>query len=152
MQPQVNIVVVVDVIRALSDGTLRDGNVCMVDDGVDGSTGQGTPDLCTVCRPGQLIRWAVIPVDVQTPAEIRNITFLDPGTGDGTPDRGDPDRPAGNPALDVWAGVVPPFLAPGVPYRYRLELQLYQGEASVLHIDTPALRVPATASRAGAVP
>ncbi|MFE7595110.1 hypothetical protein ACFU6K_37490, partial [Kitasatospora sp. NPDC057512] len=46
---------------------------------------------------------------------------------------------AGQLDLNVWSGVVPPYLVPGVPYRYRLELQMYEGEHSVLHIDSPAL-------------
>jgi hypothetical protein len=34
---------------------------------------------------------------------------------------------------------VPSWLTPGVAYRYRLELQMYEGDNSVMHIDTPAL-------------
>lgn len=160
MEPQVNIVIVVDVIRALSEGTLRDGNLCLVDDGGDASTGQGTPELCTACRPGQVVRWTALPVDVQTPVEIRSITFLDPvsgngagtgGNGAGTGGAGADLAASGNPTLAVWAGVVPPYLTPGQPYRYRLDLQMYEGATSVLSIDSPALRVPAVATEAGAV-
>lgn len=145
MQRQVNIVVAVDVISALSGGTLLNGNLCMIDDGAFHSTGQGTSDLCTICQPGQLIGWTVLPLDLQTPVEIKNISFLGSGDGDDGPRRVDPGPMAGGrPALNVWSGVVPPFMAPDVPYNYRLELQLYEGEASMLHVDSPALKVSVT--------
>lgn len=82
MNPKVNIVVVVDVIGALSDGTLRNGNLCMIDDGSLQSTGQGTPELVTVVKPGQVVTWSALAVDLQTPVEIKSITFLGPD-GDG---------------------------------------------------------------------
>ncbi|MFG2003954.1 hypothetical protein ACGFNU_32835 [Spirillospora sp. NPDC048911] len=195
MQSRVNIVIAVDVIKCLSEGSLLNGNLSMMDDGKYQSTGQGTAELCTVCCPGQVVRWTVVPLDVQTPVAIKNITFLpsrdddddvnDSGNGngkrsvldswssllvpdttqpleevrgpgygeaalpDGGPsDGGAPDgaSPDGalvdeNPTLDVWDGVVPPFLEPAVSYRYRLELQMYEGERSTLQIESPALKV-----------
>lgn len=139
MQSQVNIVAVVDVIAALSDGTLGNGNLCLVDDSWYGSTGQGTTGLCTVCLPGQLITWTVLPVDVQTPVEIKAITFL---RADGTADRGQEVCPPGESAdlaLDAWSGVVPVSLAGREPQRYRLELQMHGGGSGVLYVDSPAL-------------
>ncbi|GAA2236841.1 hypothetical protein GCM10010430_17240 [Kitasatospora cystarginea] len=152
MKPQVNIAVVVDVIGALSDRTLQGGNLCLIDDGAFDSKGQGTPGLCTVVTPGQVVQWSALAVDLQTPVEIRSITFLGAdegasvteyaGEGEG---EGEGAAPAGGRAegrqldLNVWSGVVPYFMTPGVPYRYRLELQMYEGEHSVLHIDSPAL-------------
>jgi hypothetical protein len=145
MKPKVNIVVLVDTVGALSDRTLHNGNLSLVDDGSFDSQGQGTPDLCTVVGAGQIVQWTALAVDVQTPVEIRNITFLgadsggpghphEPGTGY--------DKPSAdhrNLDLEVWAGVVPAHLTPGVPYRYRLEVQMHEGPNSVLHIDSPAL-------------
>ncbi|OON80071.1 hypothetical protein [Streptomyces tsukubensis] len=174
MKDKVNIVVVVDVIGALSDDTLLNGNLCLIDDGSDQSTGQGTPELCTAVEPGQTVQWSALAVDLQTPVEIKSITFLGDETnkpagresGDtngGRPQRGghprSHDRQAGEQRengharsgqhershesesleLDVWAGVVPPVMRPGVPYRYRLEVQMYEGSHSTLHIDSPAL-------------
>jgi hypothetical protein len=136
---KVNILVVVDVVGALSEGTLHDGNLSMVDDSPYGSTGQGTPDLSTVCHRGQLVEWSVVAVDVQTPVEIRGIRFITPG-GDG--DRPQPNDHAQNTstlALNTWTGVVPPFVVPGMSYPYRLELQMYEGEGGTLSIDSPAL-------------
>ncbi|MFG3054463.1 hypothetical protein ACGFZP_26370 [Kitasatospora sp. NPDC048239] len=138
MKPQVNIAVVVDVIGALSAGTLLDGNLSLVDDGPFQSTGQGTPELCTVVAPGQVVQWSALAVDLQTPVEIRRITFLGAGHG-GAPEPAEPTEQGEKLDLDVWTGVVPPYLTPGVPYRYRLELQMYEGPYSVLHIDSPAL-------------
>ncbi|GAA2305368.1 hypothetical protein OKJ48_44345 [Streptomyces kunmingensis] len=138
-KPQVNIVAVVDVIGALSGGTLLNGNLCMMDNGDHDSSGQGTPYLCTVVRPGQVVQWTVLAVDLQTPVEIKGITFLGQN-GEVVPaDRlsaeGDGDK------LDLahWAGMVPPSLTPGTPHKYRLELQMYEGAHSVLHVDSPAL-------------
>ncbi|MCX4670922.1 hypothetical protein OG453_30215 [Streptomyces sp. NBC_01381] len=157
MKPQVNIIAVVDVIGALSGSTLLDGNLCMMDDGGHNSAHQGTPNLCTVVKPGQVVSWSALAVDLQTPVEIKNISFVPADKSADQP----ASRPAGQPAgqtnghaqpaqgersadgdkldLDVWTGVVPNWLTPGVAYQYRLELQMYEGENSVMHIDTPAL-------------
>ncbi|MEV5977443.1 hypothetical protein [Streptomyces sp. NPDC052114] len=216
---QVNIIAVVDVIGALSIKSLLEGNLCMVDDGAFNSAHQGTPNLVTVVRPGQVVSWTALAVDLQTPVEIKNISFT-PGNGQlgagapgaasygapgaasygtpgaapygapgaasyGTPAQstyggpplgaqgtspqspygsasqaayGTPGAPAqgaapsgglataahGDPAsakldLDVWTGVVPHWMARGVPYQYRLEVQMYDGSNSIMHIDSPAL-------------
>jgi hypothetical protein len=132
----VNIAVVVDVIGALSESTLNDGNLCLVDDSPFGSTGQGTPGLCTLVRPGQVVQWTAVALDVQTPVEIRSITFLGSDHDGGAPRSATESVELG---LDVWSGVVPAHIPRGVPQRYRLELQMYEGEDSVVHIDTPAL-------------
>jgi hypothetical protein len=139
MKPQVNIAVVVDVIGALSDKSLLNGNLCMVDDGSFDSTGQGTSELCTVVVPGQVVQWSALAVDLQTPVEIKSITFLGPGDGEDGDRGGDHSLDGDHLDLNVWAGVVPPFMAPGVPHTYQLELQMYEGVHSVLHIDSPAL-------------
>ncbi|MEV0319237.1 hypothetical protein ACIBKX_14385 [Streptomyces sp. NPDC050658] len=162
MKPQVNIVAVVDVIGALSASTLQEGNLCMIDDGAHNSAHQGTPNLCTVVKPGQVVSWSALAVDLQTPVEIKNISFVPagqsavpaqppaqtPGQIPGQPPvtgHAQPPSAAGSHAegdkldLDVWTGVVPSWLTPGVAYRYRLELQMYEGSNSVMHVDTPAL-------------
>ncbi|MGW5863280.1 hypothetical protein ACWFRJ_14050 [Streptomyces sp. NPDC055239] len=184
MKPQVNIIAVVDVIGALSGSTLLNGNLCMMDDGGHNSAHQGTPDLCTVVRPGQVVSWTALAVDLQTPVEIKNISFVPADQSNGRSQasgqgqsqsasqmqgqpygqtqsqpqsqqpygqsQGQPHGQAqgaqgGNHAegdkldLDVWTGVVPNWLTPGVAYQYRLELQMYEGGNSVMHVDTPAL-------------
>lgn len=164
MKSHVNIVVLVDAVGALSERTLHNGNLSLVDDGPFESPGQGTVELCTVVVPGQVVRWTAIAVDVQTTAEISAIGFLPPGDAperaaapgssggppagvpanaghaDGTaPDGASPDGAAENLDLKVWEGIVPAHLVPGVPYRYRLEVQMHDGRDSVLSIDSPAL-------------
>lgn len=145
MESKVNIVVLVDAVGALSDDTLHNGNLSLMDDGPLGSHGQGTTGLCTVVQPGQIVQWTPISIDVQAPVEIRSITFLGP---DGrAPDdtyaavAGASEAPGLPDNLDlvVWSGVVPPYLTPGVPYRYRLEVQIHEGSHSLMHVDTPAL-------------
>ena len=139
MKPQVNIAVVVDVIGALSDKSLGNGNLCMVDDGPFESTGQGTVELCTTVAPGQTVQWYALAVDLQTPVEIKSIRFLGP---DGEAhDGGDSIHGSDGDHLDLdaWTGVVPPFMQRGVPHKYQLELQMYEGDHSVLRVDSPAL-------------
>ncbi|WP_189937634.1 hypothetical protein [Streptomyces sulfonofaciens] len=139
MKPQVNIAVVVDVIGALSDRSLLGGNCCLIDDGPFDSTGQGTHELHTAVAPGQVVQWYALAVDLQTPVEIRNITFL--GGADAAGGAGPGERVVDGDHLDlnVWSGVVPYSMTRGVPHRYRLELQMYEGENSVLHLETPGL-------------
>ncbi|MFI6300019.1 hypothetical protein ACIBEJ_51090 [Nonomuraea sp. NPDC050790] len=130
----VNIMALVDVIGALSDRSLLNGNLCMIDNGGLHSTKQGTPELCTNVQAGQVVQWTVLAVDLQTPVDIKNITFV-----------GQPAVPGGDGDdsekldLDVWSGVVPQHMVPGVPYRYRIEFQMYEGPHSLLHVDSPAL-------------
>jgi hypothetical protein len=150
VKPKINIVILVDVIGALSEETLA-RNVCMMDDGTGQSTGQGTPELSTACRAGQVIQWTVRAIDLQTPVEIRSITFPGAGRAEEAPAPAPVHGPA--PAagcaapvhgddlgLNAWSGVVPPHLASGTTYGYRLELQMYEGGNSVMSIDTPSLR------------
>ncbi|MDY6782659.1 MAG: hypothetical protein SW833_08960 [Cyanobacteriota bacterium] len=142
MESKITIFSVVDVIEALSGGTLRNGNLCMMDNSPYHSINQGTPDLCTLCCPGQEIYWHILALDLQTPAAIRNITFL------GTDGSAASDQPSTNTIgaesdklhLNVWTGIVPHWMIPGVEYKYRLELQMYEGINSIMYVDTPSLK------------
>ncbi len=153
---KVNIIVLVDAVGALSDQTLHNGNLSLMDDSPLNSRGQGTIDLCTVVQPGQIVQWTPIGIDVQAPVEIRNITFLPPdgltseaayGAEPAAAYGAEPTaaygaEPPGLPEnldLVVWSGVVPPYLTPGVPYRYRLDVQIHEGSHSLMQIDSPAL-------------
>lgn len=163
MKDRISIVVMVDAVGALSDRTLHNGNLSLVDDSSAGSKHQGTPDLVTAVIPGQVVQWTPIHVDVQTPVEIQAIEFLSGAAGPSPADQAVPPYsvdPSPVPApgavsgtgvdatgsngyenhdLLVWEGVVPYDMTPGVPYRYRLSLRLHEGPNSVLHIDSPAL-------------
>jgi hypothetical protein len=158
MNPKVNIIALVDVIGALSDSGLEHGHLCMVDDSAQESTGQGTAQLCTLVQPGQVVEWTALAVDVQTPLVIKNIAFLAPD-GSAVPvppappvpfapatgpdaDGSGADSGQENPDALVWCGVVPATIARGVPYRYRLELELGQGRDGVLSTAKAALLCP----------
>jgi hypothetical protein len=157
MKDRISIVVMVDAVGALSDRTLHNGNLSLVDDSSAGSRLQGTTDLVTAVVPGQVVQWTPIHVDVQTPVEIQAIEFLSGATVSPAAGQAVPSHPAGpgaapgtgvdavgsngyeNHDLLVWEGVVPYDMTPGVPYRYRLSLRLHEGPNSVMHIDSPAL-------------
>lgn len=141
MEPKINIFVVVDVIESLSGGTLQNGNLCLMDNSPWGSSNQGTPNLSTLCAPGQVITWTLLALDLQTPAGIKNITFLPP-SGSSHPNPPVSSTPADSAKLDVnvWSGIVPYWLVPGLEYRYRLELQMYDGKNSLMYVETPSLK------------
>lgn len=126
----ININIAVDVIKALSCKTLE-GCIYMMDDSAWGSRGQGTSVLKTACKPGDLLRWKVCPIDLQENAYIHSVSF---GTeclsqsNDGTV-----------PYLNTWEGIVP--CLPAGDYHYRLSLQMGKGHNSVMTIDTPSLHV-----------
>jgi hypothetical protein len=141
MESKISIFAVVDVIESLSGGTLLNGNLCMMDNSHYGSTNQGTPNLCTLCYPGQTINWTILALDLQTPVGIKNITFLRPDSNapvlppsDGMSSESDKLH------LNVWSGIVPYYMVAGLEYRYRLELQMYEGKNSIMYVDTPSLK------------
>jgi hypothetical protein len=127
-----NIVIAVDTVGALSDGQLND-NLFLMDNSPWTSSGQGTAHLATLCYPGYIIQWVIYPIDLQTPASIKNITFI------GADNNGSKRTVFDMPTLNSWTGIVPWYLVPGLPYRYRLELQMGQGKNSIMYTDTPAL-------------
>lgn len=72
----ININIVVDVMKALSEGTLE-SNAYLIDDSEAGSKGQCTESLYTVCKPGDIVRWKVCPIDLQAGAYIDSVSFGD---------------------------------------------------------------------------
>lgn len=129
----IHITIVLDTIRALSEGSLSK-SLFLIDDSPFGSKEQGSCSLQTACGPGCRIRWSVIPVDLQTEASIREISFLY-AVGDTAVD----DAVIPNLRAKTWEGVVP-YVAPG-NYGYRISLQLGYGKRSVMDICTPLLQV-----------
>ncbi|MEV7006341.1 hypothetical protein [Streptosporangium sp. NPDC051022] len=101
MKEKVSIVVMVDAVGALSERTLHNGNLSLIDDSTAGSQHQGTPDLITAVVPGQVVHWTPIHIDVQTPVEIHSIEFL---SGVAVPP---PADPADVPPADDQAAVPP---------------------------------------------
>ena len=160
---QLNIVTSVNMMRAVSTGTLADA-LYIVDNSV-GRQGQGTPRLETVCKQGQVLNWIIRPIDMGRRPDgtwppmprINNIVFLDTEAGDeegpapikvcnslgiyGMPDS---IRSPFTPVYYYWAGMVARDLPPGV-YRYRMVLELEQeGKKERLYMNTvenPSIRV-----------
>jgi len=126
----ININIAVDVMKALSEKTLE-GSVWLMDDSALESMGQGTSALHTVCKPGDLLRWKVCPIDLQESAYIHSVSF-----GTECPSQGN-DGTA--PYLNTWEGIVP--CLPAGDYRYRLSLRMGKGQNSVMTVDTPELHV-----------
>ncbi len=71
---QINVLIVVDVEGALTSGSLQT-NVYLVDTNkYMGSWGEGTDELTTTCHDGDVISWAVAPIDPNSNVEINSFT------------------------------------------------------------------------------
>lgn len=160
---QLNIVTLVHMERAAATGSL-DNAMFMTDNSV-GGIGQGTGQLETVCKQGQVLNWIVRPIEMDKRPDgtwppmpkISNIVLLDTEKGDeeavaerriftelkiyGMPDQ---MRSPFTPVYYYWAGAILSTTAPGV-YRYRLVLELEQdGTKDKLYLNTthhPSIRV-----------
>jgi hypothetical protein len=158
---QLNLVTFVDVEKATVAKSLE-GAVIMVDN-CPLSVGQGTPNLQTTCKQGQVLNWIIYAMDADKRSDgtwppsvrINNIVFLDKTGKDVAstavcPDMkifGGPDkiRSEYTPVYYYWAGTIPPDLPIGT-YRYRFILDLETGTANqrvYLNLDTPSLNVVA---------
>ncbi|MDY7047250.1 MAG: hypothetical protein RPG89_01125 [Microcystis panniformis WG22] len=140
MESKITIFCVVDVVESLSGGTLGNGNLCMMDNSPFESLNQGTSNLCTKCVPGQTIYWHMVALDLQTPVAIRNISFFGLDSSGAQPPTNPQYADSDKLHVNVWEGIVPDWLVPGVEYKYRLELQMYEGKNSILYVDTPSLK------------
>jgi len=139
MKNQINIIVFVDTIGALSSQSL-DKFTYAVDNSEFNSTGQGTASLSTICQPGQVIQWIICAIDLQTPAAINNIRFLPVNPESELFEEPDEQQYVNeNPDLDVWKGIVPATMIPGVPYRYVFEVVIGEGKNTLLSIQTLSL-------------
>ncbi|MFD7534532.1 hypothetical protein [Streptomyces sp. NPDC059819] len=160
---QLNIVTLVNMERAVRTGSLKD-SLFMMDNSV-GGTGQGTHQLETVCKQGQVLNWIIRPIDMEKRIDgtwppmpkISSLVFLDTERGDeedvserkictelkiyGMPDR---MRDPFTPVYYYWAGTVLSTTRPGV-YRYRLVVELEQdGKKEKVYLNTvehPSIRV-----------
>ncbi|MFJ8039645.1 hypothetical protein ACIRBX_03905 [Kitasatospora sp. NPDC096147] len=160
---QLNIVTLLDMERATSAGSLTDA-MYMMDNSI-GGVGQGSRNLQTVCKQGQVLNWIIRPLDMERRLDgswppmpkINNIVFLDTEQGDeedvaeqklctelkiyGMPDR---MRSPYTPVYYYWAGTVLSTARPGV-YHYRLIVELEQaGTKEKLYLNTvdhPSIRV-----------
>lgn len=133
MPEQINIMIMVDSIKALVDQSL-DGNCFMVDDSPLFSKQKGTLHLETQCTPGQLIHWTVKAVDVQTPVSIKQVSFEPFQRFFNT-------NNAENINALVWNGIVPYLGNEQRTYNYQVVLQIGKGKKSQLKIVTPSLTI-----------
>jgi hypothetical protein len=158
-----NIQVFVDVIALLSGAPLNKA-VHMFDDGAMGSEGQGTHMLVSAVLPGQLVRWTVNAVDVQTQVWLKDVTFgpaaertvselaeVQSNKDEPDTDTGQQKSEAPNPWPEASAGPVPiwgkrfegyiPFeILPELPHVYHLKLAFAQGKGPTVTVEGPALR------------
>lgn len=136
MQQKININIAVDTVQALSKLDLLNNTYAM-DNSIFGSLGQGTPYLVTSCVPGQTIHWVATPIDLQTPVCIKSITFL----GAWPQQASAFEQPTSMSQLDLytWTGILPYTMLPGLTYKYKLELQIGNGQYSVLQLETLSL-------------
>jgi hypothetical protein len=159
--PTLNIQVFVDVVALLS-GAPTTKAVHMFDDGGLGSARQGTPDLVTAVLPGQLVRWTVNAVDVQTQVWLKDVVFgpvpaapepVADETAAADADAAQDDAEDGvvmplvqaqAPAIPVWGkrfeGYVPFAILPDLPHVYHLKLAFASGTGPTVTVDGPALR------------
>ncbi len=160
---QLNIVSLVNVQRATATGSLDDA-LFMMDNSI-GGVGQGSSELETICKQGQVLNWIVRPIEMEKRPDgnwppmpkITNLVFLDIEKGDeedvaerrvftelkiyGMPDE---MRSQYTAVYYYWAGAIQSTAPPGV-YRYRLVMELEQeGKKEKLYLNTtrhPSIRV-----------
>lgn len=171
-----NVHMFVDAVALLS-GAPQSQAVHMFDDSRIGREDQGAPSLVSSVVPGQLVRWTVNPIDVQTQVWIKSIAFGPATTASENEEAGDDtsnavakeenadamqsvDEPLGVPramdAAPVWGqrfeGYVPYEILPGVPHPYRVDLCFASGSGPAITIEGPALCfVHSSATTAGVV-
>jgi hypothetical protein len=124
-----NIRVLVDVV-ALLLGNTADGNVFMFDDGFCSGEGLGTAKLVSSVWPGQLVRWSLTPLDVQTMAWLTGVSF----DGNAPPATVSP-----LPWTLHWQGYAPSWIAPGSHHSYRLTLVTGGLSGHTISIAGPSL-------------
>ncbi|QIG95538.1 hypothetical protein [Bradyrhizobium sp. 6(2017)] len=129
MMTPLNIRVFVDVV-ALMLGNTADGNVFMFDDSLWGGQDSGTAKLVSPVWPGQLVRWSLTPLDVQTMAWLTGVSF------DG---KAPPAARAPIPWTLHWQGYAPCWLTPGSRHSYRLTLATRSLTGRTISIAGPSL-------------
>jgi hypothetical protein len=135
------------------------------------SRSKGTSRLSSACYPGQLIRWYLTPIDVQTPVWIKAIQFSQglaaalPGRPEASTGSVLDSQEAAAPAkadlglsesvariaLDkaqcgpwgfVWSGYVPAWVLPDHPYRYDIQFVFGGGQSTAFAVGGPSLVYP----------
>lgn len=139
MQVKININIAVDVVAALSEQTLHN-HIFMMDNSIFNSSCQGTSNLTTNCQTGQTIEWVIYAIDLQTPVAIKNISFI--SAKNDTYNKEEPNNQyneQNNLDSKTWTGIVPWYMTPYLPYKYKLEIQMGEGPSSIMSIDSSSL-------------
>ena len=147
---KIDIVTAVDVQKALSNRQLY-GSYYMMDNSPFYGFGQGTADIITACRPGDLLNWKVHQIDLQTPILLKEVRFfgvepfreLDPGEHWNDHLEIEPSEegtffPSDHAYAKRWRGRVP-LIYPGYLYRYALKFQMSAGVNSVMWTNRASL-------------
>ncbi len=161
--PDLNIQVFVDAISLLSESPVKK-SVFIYDDSPCENREVGTHDAASRVYPGQLVRWVVNPIDVQTSVWISGISFgsketatmphhpspapsientlaLENGEVEETSDTltdFEVDH-ARAPWLWVWEGYAPYCMIPNLRYPYSLRLRFGRNPTKTIVVDGPAL-------------
>ena len=131
-----NIQIIVDAIALLTHEEPQQ-TVFLFDDNVHPSKGRGSIQLSSAVYPGQMVRWSVLPMDVQAPVWLKNIRFCGmPGTA---------EQPNVAYAAEkqisslFWQGYVPTWLVPGNIYPYEVTLGFGPQSARTVSVNGPEL-------------
>ena len=138
-----HIKVFVDVIALLSGEPIK-RSVHMFDDSGAGSKGQGTHELVSAASPGQLIKWTINALDVQTQVWIKDIKF---GSAPTVMETVDDDSKAENvmatDEVPLWGknfeGFMPSNIFPKSSYSYYLNLAFSESCKRVFTVNGPKL-------------
>lgn len=167
----VTIQIFVDAVYLLCGGEQAKA-VFVVDDSAAGSIDRGTDRAQTAVHPGQLVRWMLYPIDVQTPIWLKGVHFSVPTEVDAVEDEAaggaeppvtepvasasDSPAEAGKAADDPvappliapwwlrWEGYMPALLPPGGAAPYTVEVAFGGAGTRTMRITGPALIAPAT--------
>jgi len=97
-------------------------------DSSDSSQGKGQSSLRSVALQGQRVRWTITSIDLQAPAWLKKISFVDRHADDSSPSapgghleriQADDSRIA---RAVVWEGFIPPTATVGTAYPYQIHL------------------------------
>ncbi len=156
---QLFVVILMDTQRALDENTL-DGNAYLMDNSF-GSTGQGTTNLQTIVKPGQIVNWLIYSMDNDKDihgdypplANINKILFLDKNR-DIVDERRictqfhryggiDRVRSPQTPVYYYWSGMLSRDLPADVyDYRFVVDIRTEQSfKRTYLNLDSPSLKL-----------
>ena len=111
------------------------------------TTGKGGAAVRSVATPGQRVRWTLTSVDLQAPAWLDKIAFVDhhhePALRklDQSEKVGKDEAPRPPARAVSWEGFVPPYAIPGVAYPYEIHVSFGNEVGSPFAISGCAIEV-----------